>query len=58
MLGRSTGRRSKIRPSVVYVFARQKDRMKLFIRTIGNRAKVKVGMELSPPCGGSRKPGK
>ena len=32
---RANGRRSKVRSAVEYVFARQKDKMKLFIRTIG-----------------------
>ena len=42
---RANGRRSKIRSAVEHVFARQKDKMKLFIRTIGiGRAKVKIGM--------------
>ncbi len=42
---RANGRRSKIRSAVEHVFARQKDQIKLFIRTIGiSRAKVKVGM--------------
>lgn len=39
------GRRSKIRSAVEHVFARQKDKMKLFIRTIGiSRATMKIGM--------------
>lgn len=38
-------RRSRVRSAVEHVFARQKDKMKLFIRTIGiGRAKVKIGM--------------
>ncbi|WP_246780662.1 IS5 family transposase [Rhizobium sp. AQ_MP] len=42
---RANGRRSRIRATVEHVFARQKDKMKLFIRTIGiGRAKVKIGM--------------
>ena len=42
---RANGRRSKVRSAVEYVFARQKDKMKLFIRTVGlSRAKVKIGM--------------
>jgi IS5 family transposase len=41
----ANGHRSKIRSSVEHVFARQKGKMKLFIRTIGiGRAKVKIGM--------------
>lgn len=44
-MSRANGRRSKIRSAVEHVFAQQKDKMKLFIRTIGvNRAKVKIGM--------------
>ncbi len=44
-MSRANGRRSKIRSAVEHVFARQKDKMKLFIRTIGiDRAKVKIGM--------------
>ena len=44
-MSRANGRRSKVRSSVEHVFARQKDKMKLFIRTIGmSRAKVKIGM--------------
>ena len=45
MMSRANGRRSKIRSAVEHVFARQKDKMKLFIRTVGiGRAKVKIGM--------------
>lgn len=37
--------RSKVRSRVEHVFAQQKDRMKLFIRTIGlARAKIKIGL--------------
>ena len=44
-MARANGRRSRIRSAVEHVFARQKDKMKLFIRTIGiNRATVKIGM--------------
>lgn len=44
-MSRANGRRSKIRSAVEHVFARQKDKMKLFIRTIGiSRARVKIGM--------------
>ncbi|MFK4064143.1 IS5 family transposase [Brucella anthropi] len=44
-MSRANGRRSKIRSAVEHVFARQKDKMKLFIRTIGiNRARVKIGI--------------
>lgn len=42
---RANTARSKVRSSVEHVFAQQKDRMKLFIRTIGlARAKVKIGL--------------
>tara|TARA_R110002126_G_scaffold185573_2_gene334151 strand:- start:32076 stop:32498 length:423 start_codon:yes stop_codon:yes gene_type:complete len=34
-MSKANGRRSKIRSAVEHVFARQKDKMKLFIRTIG-----------------------
>lgn len=44
-VSRANGRRSRIRSAVEHVFARQKDKMKLFIRTIGiSRARVKIGM--------------
>jgi transposase, IS5 family len=44
-MSKANGRRSKIRSAVEHVFARQKDKMKLFVRTIGiGRAKVKIGM--------------
>jgi len=42
---RANGRRSKIRAFVEHVFAHQKSRMGLFIRTIGiARARTKIGM--------------
>ena len=42
---RANGRRSKIRAFVEHVFAHQKARMGLFVRTIGiGRARVKIGM--------------
>src|SRR5690606_19363042 len=42
---RANGRRSKIRAFVEHVFAQQKSRMGLFVRTIGMaRAKTKIGM--------------
>ena len=42
---RANAAKSKIRSRVEHVFAEQKDRMKLFVRTIGiARAKVKIGM--------------
>jgi transposase, IS5 family len=41
----TTPRRSKLRAAVEHVFARQKDKMKLFVRTIGMaRATLKIGM--------------
>jgi len=42
---RANAAKSKIRSYVEHVFAEQKDRMNLFVRTIGiARAKVKIGM--------------
>ena len=42
---RANGRRSKIRSLVEHVFAQQKSRMNLFVRTIGiARARTKIGM--------------
>lgn len=42
---RANGRRSKIRAVVEHVFAQQKSRMGLFVRTIGlARARTKIGM--------------
>jgi transposase, IS5 family len=42
---RANGRRSKIRALVEHVFAQQKSRMGLFVRTIGiDRARTKIGM--------------
>ena len=42
---RANGRRSKIRAFVEHVFAQQKARMSLFVRTIGiARARTKIGM--------------
>ena len=44
-MSKANGQRSKIRSAVEHVFARQKDKMKLFIRTAGiSRARVKIGM--------------
>jgi IS5 family transposase len=44
-MSRANGRRSKVRALVEHVFAQQKSRMKLFIRTIGTaRARTKIGM--------------
>lgn len=44
-MSKANGRRSGIRSVVEHVFARQKDKMKLFIRTIGiTRAKIKIGI--------------
>lgn len=45
VLRRANAEKSKVRARVEHVFAEQKDRMGLFIRTIGAaRAKVKIGM--------------
>jgi hypothetical protein len=42
---RANGRRSKIRAHIEHVFAHQKARMGLFVRTIGiARATMKIGM--------------
>lgn len=42
---RANNRRSRIRASVAHVFTRQKDKVKLFVRTIGMaRATLKIGM--------------
>ena len=42
---RANGKKSKIRACVEHVFATQKERMKLFIRTIGlKRAEMKIGL--------------
>ncbi len=42
---RANNARSKIRSPIEHVFAKQKDRMGLFIRTIGiARAKTKIGL--------------
>jgi hypothetical protein len=39
-----SSRRSKVRWAFEHVFGRRKDKLKLFIRTIGiSRAKVKIG---------------
>lgn len=44
-MARANGRRSKIRALVEHVFAQQKSRMGLFVRTIGiARARTKIGM--------------
>jgi IS5 family transposase len=44
-MSRANGRRSKVRAFVEHVFAQQKSRMGLFVRTIGiARAKTKIGM--------------
>jgi len=46
---RANGRPSKIRALVGHVFAQQKSRMELFVRTIGiARARTKIGMATSP----------
>ncbi len=42
---RANGRRSKIRSRIEHVFAQQKSRMGLFVRTIGiARARTKIGI--------------
>ncbi len=42
---RANGRRSKIRSRIEHVFAHQKARMELFVRTIGiARATMKIGL--------------
>jgi transposase, IS5 family len=44
-MSNANARRSKVRAAVEHVFARQKDKMKLFVRTIGMaRATLKIGM--------------
>jgi hypothetical protein len=44
-MSNANGRRSKIRSAIEHVFVRHKEKLKLFIRTIGiNRAKAKIGM--------------
>jgi len=44
-MSKADEQRSKIRSAVEHVFARHKEKMKLFVRTIGiSRAKVKIGM--------------
>ena len=44
-LRRTNNAKSKVRARVEHVFAEQKDRMDLFIRTIGlARARIKIGM--------------
>jgi hypothetical protein len=44
-MSKANGRRSKVRSAVEHIDARQKEKMKLFVRTIGiKRAKVKIGM--------------
>jgi hypothetical protein len=42
---RANGRKSKVRAAVEHVFAEQKSRMGLFIRTVGlARARTKIGL--------------
>ena len=42
---RANGRKSAVRSRIEHVFAEQKDRMGLFIRTIGiARARIKIGL--------------
>jgi IS5 family transposase len=44
-LARANAKRSKVRAAIEHVFAHQKDRMGLFVRTIGlGRARLKIGM--------------
>ena len=44
-LARANAKRSKVRAAVEHVFAHQKERMGLFVRTIGlKRARLKIGM--------------
>ena len=44
-MARANGRRSKVRAAIEHVFAHQKARMSLFVRTIGiARARTKIGM--------------
>ncbi len=44
-LARANAKRSKVRAAVEHVFAHQKDRMGLFVRTIGlGRARLKIGL--------------
>ena len=48
-VARANGRRSTIRAPVEHIFACQKDKMGLFIRTIGlTRAKMKIGLAKFP----------
>ena len=48
-IARTNARRSAVRSAVEHVFAGQKHRMGLFIRTIGiARARIKIGMANSP----------
>jgi len=42
---RGNATKSRVRSAVEHVFAQQKDRMRLFIRTVGiERAKAKIGL--------------
>ncbi len=44
-LARANAKRSKVRAAIEHVFAHQKERMGLFVRTIGlGRARLKIGM--------------
>jgi hypothetical protein len=48
-IARANAKRSAVRSAVEHVFAGQKHRMGLFIRTIGiARARIKIGMPTSP----------
>jgi len=50
-ISRGNGRRSAMRSCVEHVFAEQKHRMALSIRTIGiKRAEAKVGTSKNPLC--------
>ena len=42
---RGNATKSRVRSAIEHVFAQQKDRMRLFIRTVGiERAKAKIGL--------------
>ena len=44
-LARANAKRPKVRAAIEHVFAHQKERMGLFVRTIGlGRARLKIGM--------------
>jgi IS5 family transposase len=55
---RANRARSKVRSSVEHVFADQKSRMGLFVRTVGMaRSKAKIGLANSRRCGERRRGG-